>query len=523
MHELYEQLLTQLRGIWRFRWVIPTVAWVLFVAAAVVILRLPDEYRATATVYVDTHSILRPLLRGLAVTGNAEQRVRIMTKTLLTRPNLEKLMRMTDLDVKAATPAEREDLLDSLAARIRVESSRRGENLYKLSFEDPDRKLARKVVQALVSIFVEGLLGQSREDTDTAQKFLDRQLAAYAQRLNEAEKALADFKRKHVGMMPGEGKDYYASLKEEEEKLETARLQLRELENRRRVQRRQLAHLDEEESLFDLDPAEGGSLATPYDARIEALHQRLDELLLRFTDRHPDVIETRRLLAELEAKRKAFLAQARQEHKATGGSDPVRAQLQVLLSETESQIAALRTRVKAYEARVEKLRKMVDTIPKVEAQLKQLTRDYEVYKQQYEALLARRQQADISEKAEVSADDVKFRVVDPPHVPLTPSGPPRLLYLGLAVLGSLAAGVGLALLLHLLRPTFQDVRQLRDTLHLPVFGSVSIAVTDEIRRKRRMEMLSFGTIVLLLFGFYGMALFAELFQLGIIRQLHLHP
>ena len=524
MHELYEQTLNQLRGAWRFRWVMLGVAWLVFVIAALAILRMPDQYRASATVYIDTHSILRPLLRGLAVTSNAEQRVRIMTKTLLVRPNLEKLMRMTDLDVRAATPHEREAMLGSLASRIKIESTKRGENIYKISFEDQDRELAKKVVQALVSIFVEGLLGQSREDTDTAQKFLDKQLEIYARKLNEAEKALADFKRKNVGLMPGQGKDYYSSLKEAEDRLEEARLQLRELENRKRAQQRQLREIEageNEESLFDFDLGGAGSITTPYDARIEALNQRLDELLLRFTDRHPDVIETRRLLDELEAKRQKMLEQAVQERPPAMTSNPLKEQLHVLLTETEGQIAAMRTRVSAYQRKVDELRNMVDTIPKVEAQLKQLTRDYEVYKQQYEELLARRQQADISEKAEVTADDVKFRVIEPPHVPLEPSGPPRLLYLGLAMIGSLGLGFGTAFLLHLLRPTFQNVKQLRESLQLPVFGSISMAHTNEIRQRRRVELLSFSLVILLLLAFYGMTLFAELFQLGVVR--HLRP
>ena len=524
MHELYEQVLNHLRGAWRFRWVMLAMAWVIFVAAALAILRMPDEYQASATVYIDTHSILRPLLRGLAVTSNAEQRVRIMTKTLLVRPNLEKLMRMTDLDVRASTPREKEALLDSLADRIHIESTRRGENIYKLSFEDPDRKLAKKVVQALVSIFVEGLLGQQREDTDTAQKFLDKQLEIYAKKLNEAEQALADFKRANVGLMPGQGKDYYSSLKEAEERLEEARLKLRELENRKQALQRQLAELkagEDEESLFDFDIGGTGSITTPYDARIEALNQRLDELLLRFTERHPDVIETRRLLKELQAKRQKLLEQAAEERPAASTGNPLKEQLQVLLSETDAQIAAMRTRVRAYQRKVDELRNMVDTIPKVEAQLKQLTRNYEVYKRQYDELLARRQQADISEKAEVTADDVKFRVIEPPHVPLEPSGPPRLLYLGAAMVGSLGAGFGLAFLLHLLRPTFQNVKQLREGLQLPVFGSISMAHTAEIRHRRRMELLSFSLVILLLLAFYAMTLFAELFQLGVVR--HLRP
>ncbi len=515
MYELLEQLLRHARGIWRFRWSLMVTAWVTFVGAGLFIEAMPDEYRASATVHVDTQTVLRPLLRGLAVSSDANQRVKMMTRTLVTRPNLEKLARMTDLDLRAGTPEEMEALLDSLAKRIRITTSRRGENLYTISFTDSDRGLAKRVVQSLLTIFVESSLGQSREDTDTAQKFLDQQIAEYERKLNEAEARLADFKRKNVGMMPGEGRDYYARLQSAQADLEAARLQLRELQNRRAAQLQQLQDLEDDESSLGIYQDTSGA-GSAIDARIQSLQSRLDELLLRFTEQHPDVIETRRLIENLEKKRDA---EAMERAETAPPSNPLYQQMQMVLTETEAQIASMRARVSEYEARVRKLQEMVDTVPKVEAELQRLNRDYAVHKKNYEQLLARREQASISEQAEISADDVKFRVVEPPRVPLAPSGPNRILLMTFALLGALAAGAAVAFVLSQIRPTFDDSRQLKEVTGLPVFGTVSMVYTDQIRRRRRLALASFAVAVMGLFLLYGAFMVVELLDLDLPRQL----
>jgi polysaccharide chain length determinant protein (PEP-CTERM system associated) len=156
---------------------------------------------------------LRPLLSGLAVQPNVEQQIKMMTRQLVSRPTLEKVARMTDLDVKAKTPEETEAMLNGLASKISIADAGR-ENLYTIAFQDPNGDLAKKVVQSLLTIFVEGSLGKTRQDISSSQRFIEEQLQQYKQKLDEAESALTEFKRKNIGMMPGEGGGYYAKLAE---------------------------------------------------------------------------------------------------------------------------------------------------------------------------------------------------------------------------------------------------------------------------------------------------------------------
>src|ERR1044071_6551386 len=129
MHEIVEQILGYLRGIWRYRWYALALAWTVCLGGWFVVHRLPDQFEASARVYVDTQSILRPLLRGLAVDVNPDAQIQLMTRTLLSRPNMEKVARMTDLDLRAKDNSQMDVLLDRLGKHISLKSLGR-ENLY---------------------------------------------------------------------------------------------------------------------------------------------------------------------------------------------------------------------------------------------------------------------------------------------------------------------------------------------------------------------------------------------------------
>src|SRR5207237_2785628 len=151
MNELYRELLTHLRGIWHRRWIGLAVAWLAVVIGIAIVYRIPERYEATARVYVDTESILRPLLAGLAIQPNLDQQVALMSRTLISRPNVEKLVRMADLDLRVRGQPERDELIDNVIKTIRLDGNITS-NLYVISYRDPDSEQARRVVQSLLGI-----------------------------------------------------------------------------------------------------------------------------------------------------------------------------------------------------------------------------------------------------------------------------------------------------------------------------------------------------------------------------------
>lgn len=520
MFEFIEQVIVYIRGIWRYRWWAMAAAWLVAVGGWLFVAQLPDEYEAGARVYVDTASILRPLLRGLAVQTDLSQRIQLMNRTLLSRPNLEKVVRMTDLDITAKTPEQMEDLLDQLSNDIRLTNDRGRQNLYSISFLHQNPEVAKKVVQSLLTIFVESTLGGKRQDVDAAHKFLDQQIKEYEAKLVAAEERLKDFKRKNVDVMPSSGNDYYARMQEAKTQLQQARLLLSEEVRRRDEMRRQLRG---EEPAFGFGPATSRTASHPFDGRISALQARLDDLLLQYTENHPDVMSIKDVIASLEAQKQADLKVQSDQGYNMGAleTNPVYQQMKISLASAEANVASLSVRVQEYAARVDRFNKLIDTIPEIEAQMKRLNRDYAVNKENYDELVSRRESAKISESAEQAGDNVKFKVIDPPRVPLTPAAPNRPLLSSIVVLAALGVGFALAFLMSQIRPVVYDRRTLRRITGFPVFGTVSRVWTPELLMKRKLEvgaLVSAGLVFAI--SYIAILLFAQgvLDDLSVIQK-----
>lgn len=510
MADITAAILNFLKAIGKYRWQAVFITWAVAIAGWVVVMKLPNQYEASARVYVDTQSILKPLLSGMTTLPNLDQQVLYMRRTLLSRPNVERVMRMVDLDVKAKNAKEHDEMVDELMEKIKIGGTER-DDIYTISYTAPDPKLGKDVVQSLLTIFVEGSFGGKKQDSEKAVQFIDDQIRNYEEKLAAAENSLKEFKIRHLGMLPAAGGgDFGSRLLGASEALNTARLELAEAEQARNAIRRRIsgqAGPGETAPVPITDPE--------LEARIATVTKALDSLRTQYTEAHPDIIANARLLEQLNA-RKQDLAKNRKPSADPGaGYSPMLQQMNVSLSEAEARVASLQARVNEYAGRVARLRTQSTQAPEVEAQLAQLNRDYEVNRENYQKLVERRESAKLSGDLSSATDMLTFRVIDPPTAPPLPSGPNRLRLFSLVFVGALAAGLACAFLMSQLRPTFLSQATLREATGLPILGSISMNWTEQqtVRRKRRL--IALGAAVLVLFGIYGAGVTAILVRPGL--------
>ncbi len=498
MDELISQLTTVARGMWKHRWLGLLAAWVVTAVGMFVVMSVPDKYEATARIYVDTQSILKPLMSGLAVQPNVDQQVVMLSRTLISRPNIEKLIRMADLDLKAQSKGAQEALIDSLMKTLEIKNVGR-DNLYVLSYRDSSPDKAKRVVQSLVSIFVESSLGDSRKDSTIARKFIDEQIQTYVTKLEEAEARLKQFRLRNMELQNADGQDMAGQVSAIGSQLSQARLDLSEAENGRDSAKRQLeAERDQNANMTSRSLLQESAMqiSTPeIDARIEAQKRQLDGLLQRFTEQHPDVASTRRLIQELEAVK----AKELQELRKTALANPAAAsanslayqELNRLLATSEVKVAALRARVGEYEGRFARARELMKTAPQIEAEFAQLNRDYEINKKNYNDLVSRRESAAMSGDLDNAAGMADFRLIDPPRASPQPVAPNRLLLMPLALLAALGAGLAVTFIASQLRAVFYDARSVKDVLGLPLLGVVTLVLDDGSVLTEKLELKKF--------------------------------
>lgn len=516
MRELFEKGLAQTLGALRYRWQGLTFAWILCAVGWLGVGVIPNSYESRAVVYIDTASVLRPLLADLAVNTDVMSEVRMMTELLLSRPQLERVVRETDLHNRASSPEEFEALLDLTRQRIVVtggfpRNSYSEQNLFTIGFTDKDPEVVYDVVSTMLDTFVDKSLGQNKEDSEDAQQFLMEQIGKYEIRLAEAERELADFKKRNVGLMPSEGQDYYDRLQDALGELSRVTEEFNRVERRRDTFQ---AQMDGEEPTFGLLVSPDGpqGVSSSDSAQLAALGAELDTLLLKFTEAHPKVVNLRNRIEQLrrqEERRRAenetpvYALDTDLVNMNSLDLNPVYQSLKISISQANAELSELSEQIDAAESRVAYLRRMVDTMPEVEAQLARLNRDYEVNKTQHTALLKRLESARISDEAEFRNEDIKFRVIEPPVPPIQPASPNRPLFATVVLLAGFGMGGALAYFLDLLNPVFNSVDNLRASLQLPVVGTMSTfkstseKAADKAKNKKYAWLLALLVLVYL--------------------------
>jgi len=508
MDELITQLTRHLSGAWKYRWQAVVIAWLIAITGWIVVYKIPDTYESSARIYVDTQSILRPLMAGMAMSPNVEQQVSIMSRTLFSRPNVERVMRMVDLDIKTNTIKDHEMLIDAVTNNIKIESTGRND-LYIISSTNENPKIAKDIVQALLTIFVEGSIGDKKKDSATAINFIDEKIRDYEGKLIAAETDLKEFRRKNLAILPGEGADYAAQMQTVAEQLDKAKLELTEAEQSRDTIKKQIAG---DEPTLAGDDSLGSADNPEIDAQIESLNKNLDTMRLHYTEAHPDVIGIKRLVARLE-ERKLEEAKLPKKNRDPGKNySPMLQQLNVDLSQADSNVAALKARVAEYTRRHDSLESASNAILETEANLSQLNRDYNVYRTNYEKLVERRETAKISDSLSDTSGLMTFKIIDPPTTPLIATGPNRLRLFSLVFLAALASGLGVAFMMSQIRPAFHSQGDLREITGLLVLGEVARIWTDQEKIKHKRHLYAFGFSLLALLILYGLILAKTLMQ-----------
>lgn len=508
MQELIHRVLQEFWGAWRFRWLAFAITWFIALAGWAVVYYMPNVYEAQAEVYVDTDSILRPLLRGLTVQNNLQNHVRMMRLALLSRPNLQQVANETDLALKADTKEGMNSVIDGLRNRISI-STRGGRNLYTIRYKDTHKARAKDVVQTLLNIFMENSLSSNQTANAGARSFLKKQLDAYSQKLNTAEQKLANFKKAHVGEMPSQGQDYFSRLQAAIGKVQSLKIQLQVTQQKRDELERAM-----KSGSGSVPTGQSGQSApaamSPLQAKIQSLQMKLNDMLLQYTNQYPGVIDLKQRIAMLKKQEEqshgasgANAAANNPKNQSSGqatGAEALALQMNpayqdtvLSLTQAKANVAALKTELKQQKQEVKSLRSKINIIPEVEAQLKSLTRNYAVMNKRYNSLFNRYEEALLAKNVSNTSDQVQFKVINPPFVHDKPVAPKRGRLITVALVFAFAGGAALAFLLHKTRPVFMNAGQLREVTGVPVIGTI-----PQVRGMR-----SPGAVMLSLFGYCG--------------------
>ncbi|MEO1243589.1 MAG: XrtA system polysaccharide chain length determinant [Pseudomonadota bacterium] len=463
LSELPRPVIRHVNGLWRRRWIVVAVAWFAALLGWFVLWLTPDKYESRAHVFVQTETILEPVLNGFTARPDYTERVEVMRLQLLTRPNVEEVIFRAGLDenIKARTAVERraklEKMIEWVAGQISIQSPR--DMYFIISYKNSDPEAARAVVDAFLTMLIEQDLGASLLEDEAARRRLNLQIEQYDEKLTANERAVAEFRREHAAeLTSSQGTVRLREQKDSE--LLRVRDELERTKGRVLTLRNLLS-------------------ATPRSTsgdEIEALRIELADLRSRYEESHPDIRGVLSRINQLENR------------DGSVASNPEYVRLNSELSVAQDSISALELREERLQGELQTLDFAVGAAPAVEAALRQIIREYEQTQKTYDELLARRDRLDLTKNLGVAGRGVEYQVFEYPQAALAPKDPPRMLLIAAIFIIAAGAGAGVAVLMTLIDRSYAQANELQEAFGLPVLGAVSEAPSLSVLAGRRRDL-----------------------------------
>ncbi|MGR8930574.1 MAG: XrtA system polysaccharide chain length determinant [Gammaproteobacteria bacterium] len=502
-----------IKGTLKYKRVALLFALLVCVCGWAYVFTMPDKFESKAKVHIDSSTIIRPLLRGMVIDPDVTYLIRLIQQLMFTRPNLEKIVELSRLNAEKENSVITEEFIDGLKKDITISGAggASSRDIFDIGYSATDPEVARSVVQAVLTVFSEQTQGKAMADASDAQRFIEQQIREYEIRLQEAEKSREDFKRNNMDLLGETGQ--FSQLGALKEQLSQAHVALEQANARKQTLAEQVKGVQESED-DDWGLSSLGGNVSEEDARISSLKDKKMELLIKYTEKHPEVLAIDRLIESL--KEQADADKKSDETESVGDLispekmvNPYVQSLKIAFDNAAAEVAANEALVNSINGRISEIEKGLSERLAIETEMKSLNRDYETVSKKYSELLERREQAHITERVDDQTSRLKFKIADPPTRPTYPSFPNRPLYYSLIMLGGVLSGFGLAFLFYFIRPVFMSVKQVRTVTGLPSLGSISMT-GEGVSTNKHFDWLLLLTVGALLSGYVSIMLFDSL-------------
>jgi polysaccharide chain length determinant protein (PEP-CTERM system associated) len=501
-----------------FHWKLIAVCLLLAVTIGLVVyLRMPKVYKCTSLLSYERQQINPARMAPERTNQRLRDTVSTLSDIVVSRNNLEDIIKQFDLYPEARQRLPIEDVIDMMRKHIKITPSPRGDT-FTVSFEGGDQAKVMKVTNALAAKFIEENLRYREERATETSQYTQDELNLAKTVLDKKEQIMRDYKLKHYNEMPEQRESNLARLNSLHEQYQGTQDSIQDLERTKvMVQeqinlRKRLASLGGGATLpagtAQPSGVERGQPESPWQ-RLQRLRSHLEALQVKYTDKHPAVRRTKQLIAKLEADLEGQKAPSGSTRKVRRQvQDPEIAQLQIQQKEISMNIKNLKADQEKIRSEITKYEQWIAAAPIREAEWNTLTRDYDELRRHYDYLVAQNLQASSVEHLERKQKGSKFKIVDPAHFPDKPFKPDFMRIMLIAVAGGLGLGVGGVLAVDFIDTTFKDTDDLENYLDLPVISSIPYLERYDEITKLRIKKLIWGlslllyTVILLAVMFY---------------------
>ncbi len=496
MEDILKEIRRYLKLIHKRRNLFLLTAVIISTAVVVYSYRLPKKYRADSTVFIE-RSVINNLIKGIAITPDMEDRVRVIHYALTSRDIVGKVLAKVDhaVDRLGATSQDAIRLMQQLTG-VSVKDN----NLFVVSVVHEDPAFAQEYINTLVSTYVEENVSANREETYGANRFMDEQLVLFKKKLDEAEDAIIQFRKKQGILNAVDEGGLLLEIKGFRREIEELNLKLDTLSALRTSLKTQLAGQDPRVTIFS---------ERNRNDRLNQVQERISQLLLSYTEDYPEVI---RLKSELESlkRRKREGGEPVVSDVETTSLNPLYQSLTEKLMETEGEISITQARKSMIERLADERTTELQFVPESRKELGVLIQERDSLRRLYEELLLREGQSEVAKQMEIGDKATTFRIVDPAIRPQVPISPNMVRMILMALAAGLGSAFGLIFLLEQMRNSISDSSQLNG-LGVNVIAIIpTIAEVAVDRNQVRQVILVYSLASIYVLGVLGLLVFEAL-------------
>ena len=503
---------------WRRKWIIlvPFVSISLLVTLWA--LYQPNLFRSSSSMFVEAQEVPSDYVRS-TVTADIVSRMRSINQRITSRTKLLKVINKLNLYpelVEKGVPSE--VLVAEMQRNLSVEiPNGRDTSFFEVHFNHRDATKAMLAVSNLVSLFVEESLQVRELQAEGTTTFIEEELEKLKMVLEGQEQEVRRYKARYMGELPDQLDANLRMLDNLQLQLISNQESQREIESRLMLQEQEISRLEGEMDVASsLATEEGESPVTNTTlnmlvAQRDTLRQRIANLESMYTDQHPDLRAARRELSRVEETLRSVADELTRP--VTPSPVPVVVappkgfslelnNLRRQLTEIKPRLSSLQREEESLHQRITTYQRRVESAPMREQQITQLTRDYENTKANYEDLLNKKMEAQMSENLEKRQKGEKFQILDPANFPEEPYLPNRPMIIAMGFTGGMGIGIGLALLLEMLFPAYYSLKQVQlQVSGIPIAFAIPhiFSPVERARSRRRAavgSLLAMGVLVL---------------------------
>ncbi|CCK80498.1 GumC family protein [Desulfobacula toluolica] len=502
----------------RRRWFIIIPICITLTLGLFITFTIDKTYEASTLILVQPQRVPANYIKSV-VTSSISQRLSTISQQILSRSNLEKIIYQFGL----FEDEEKMYLEDKIAimrkrVQVKIERARYGAEAFSIAFKGNDPQRVMQVANTLASFFMDENLKVREAQAVGTSEFLDAELQKTRKKLEDREKKVADYRTKYIGGLPDELNANLRTLDRLQDQLKSKQELLTITRNSLNILETQIAQskemasqsFDDKFSSFDFE--EGAFEGSENEQKLSLAKEQYDNLLLKYTEKHPDVAKVKKIIEKLEKtiKEEKKVLETGDSEGETGAIEDIvdeqdletgmpnfaAIQQEMQLKQIKNEIRKIQSDIFKIEQQMKVYEKRVEDTPKRELELQSLQRDYASIQSVFNSLLDRRLEAELSVNMEKKQKGEQFRIIDHARLPEKPISPSVAMLFLLSVASGIGTGFGVIFLLEAFNTSIRREEQIEKNLGLTILAAIPILKKPGHKIKTKVEMVAFACVTI---------------------------